>query len=297
MLSLLLALNTGLAVETSTPDALCPPLPLVKSAVADRLESIELSAPWTLHYESIHRETGDFVRLELRGPTGAVRLRREFAGYGESCATLAQVMAVVVERYFRSFQAEDSASDASEAATAPPSSAAPRMTAVHAVELGAAFTTQAALAPFVRSVWESRSTPELLGFFSLDLRLEPFARRQSVSNGKAELWGGSLGISFGARGGWGHLLQWRIGPLLLGRLEHTATSGLAVSSSGTRFVPAAGVSGALVGELGGGFGVVVGASGAALATFAAPEFRVDSSQVFPLPAVIVSGDAALRLSF
>lgn len=297
MFSLLLALSTGLAVETSTPDALCPPLPLVKSAVADRLGAIELSAPWTLHYESVHREAGDFVRLELRGPTGAVRLQREFAGYGESCATLAQVMAVVVERYFRSFQAEDSESDLPEPASATKSSAAQPQMAFHSAEIGAALTTQALVSPLVRSVWERPGAAGLLGFFSLDLRLEPFMRRESLAAGEAKLWSGSLGISVGARGNWGQRLRWRVGPVLLGRLEHTATSGLAVSSSGTRLVPAAGMGAALGTKLGAGFGVVVGASAVALARFATPAFRVDSREIFALPAVIVSGDVALQLFF
>jgi hypothetical protein len=46
------------------------------------------------------RATGDFVRLELFDPTGALRLRRDIPLRDEACAAVAQAIAIVLARYF-----------------------------------------------------------------------------------------------------------------------------------------------------------------------------------------------------
>ena len=71
---------TGLRVETSTPDALCPDLGQVRAAARSRLGDIEADGDWNASYALIHRpdgaEAGDVVRLELHDPAGRLRLQR-----------------------------------------------------------------------------------------------------------------------------------------------------------------------------------------------------------------------------
>ena len=75
----LLVGSSGLRVETSTPDALCPDLGQVRAAARARLGDIEADGDWNASYALIHRpdgaEAGDIVRLELHDPAGRLRLR------------------------------------------------------------------------------------------------------------------------------------------------------------------------------------------------------------------------------
>ena len=90
----------GLMVDTPSPDALCPPLEQTRSIIESRLGTIELEGTWRATYVLVHRERGDLVLLKLRDPSGQVRLEREFAADEGTCVTLAQVIALVLERYF-----------------------------------------------------------------------------------------------------------------------------------------------------------------------------------------------------
>ena len=100
-----LAVGSGLRVETSTPDALCPDLGQVRAAARARLGDIEADGDWNASYALIHRpdgaEAGDVVRLELHDPAGRLRLQRELPRAGESCASLAQALVVILDAYFR----------------------------------------------------------------------------------------------------------------------------------------------------------------------------------------------------
>lgn len=90
----------GLTVDTPSPDALCPPIEQTRSIITARLGAIELEGTWRATYDLIHRPDQDVVRLELRDSGGNVRLTRDFTANGNSCSTLAQVIALVLERYF-----------------------------------------------------------------------------------------------------------------------------------------------------------------------------------------------------
>ena len=97
--------GSGLRVDTSTPDALCPDLGQVRAAARARLGDIEAEGDWKASYALIHRpdgaEAGDVVRLELHDPAGRLRLQRELPRAGESCASLAQALVVILDAYFR----------------------------------------------------------------------------------------------------------------------------------------------------------------------------------------------------
>jgi hypothetical protein len=115
--------SEGLLVETGSPDALCPDLRATREAIRSRLGTLALDGDqqgWTARYTAGHApgSAGDFVRLELFDPGGARRLVRDLPRSDESCETLSQAIALVVERYFR------------ELAPAPVSAAAPLEPAV-----------------------------------------------------------------------------------------------------------------------------------------------------------------------
>jgi hypothetical protein len=106
-----LTLAGRLLVETGSPDALCPDLASAEAAIRARLGELEAggSANWRLRYTIGHAPgatSGDFVRLELYDPQGELRLSRDLPLAGESCATVARVMALVVDRFFRAMVAE-----------------------------------------------------------------------------------------------------------------------------------------------------------------------------------------------
>lgn len=99
-LSLTLLGVGGLVVETPSPDALCPPLEPTREIVRARLGELEVEGTWRASYVLIHRAKGDFVVLTLRDPEGNVQLQRELPAQGGACATLGQVIALVLERFF-----------------------------------------------------------------------------------------------------------------------------------------------------------------------------------------------------
>jgi hypothetical protein len=103
--------GTGLSLETGSPDALCPDLSTTREAIGRRLGT--LVAPqgsgWRARYTIGHAPEGtprDFVRLELFGPDGALQLSRDLP-LEASCATMADVIALVLDRHFRGIPAHD----------------------------------------------------------------------------------------------------------------------------------------------------------------------------------------------
>lgn len=117
------AAEPGLTVETGTPDALCPDLAATRSAVADRIGQLSLDGPqsWVARYTIGHTPNGggDFVVLVLKDDTGTIRLERRLPLAGESCATVVQAIALVLERYFRELQAPASSAEANAAPSEP----------------------------------------------------------------------------------------------------------------------------------------------------------------------------------
>ncbi len=107
----ILALAQGLIVDTPSPDALCPDLTRTRETVHARLGEVGEEG-YRATYTIVH-ERGDnpkdFVKLELVDSAGAVRLRRELP-IGESCSAVADAIALVLERYFRTL-VDDAASE------------------------------------------------------------------------------------------------------------------------------------------------------------------------------------------
>ena len=117
----------GLVVETESPDALCPDLTTTREAIRNRLGTLTVEGDrqgWTARYTVGHAPgaQADFVRLRLLNPAGEERLSRDIPASGESCAMLAQAIALVVERYFRALISEEFAPPPPEPtnASAPP---------------------------------------------------------------------------------------------------------------------------------------------------------------------------------
>jgi hypothetical protein len=98
-----------LSVETGSPDALCPDLAATRRAVHDRIGQLTLEGEkrWVASYTIGHAPGGggDYVQLVLKDGSGAVRLERRLPLGGESCDTVVQAIALVLERYFRELQA------------------------------------------------------------------------------------------------------------------------------------------------------------------------------------------------
>jgi hypothetical protein len=119
-----LALLGRLIVETGSPDALCPDLASAEEAIHARLGELEAgdAANWRVRYTIGHAPdaaSGDFVRLELFDAGGEPRLSRDLPLAGESCATMAQVIALVVDRFFRAMVSEHELEQKSEGGAPP----------------------------------------------------------------------------------------------------------------------------------------------------------------------------------
>lgn len=119
--------EAGLVIETGSPDALCPELASTRAAVDRRLGAVSVpGGSYRARYTIGHAPVGsprDFVRLELFGPEGTLRLTRDLPLEGESCSTMAEVIALVLDRYFRALLAGEPAPEA-PAALAPEASPA-----------------------------------------------------------------------------------------------------------------------------------------------------------------------------
>jgi len=102
----------GFTLETGSPDALCPELEATREIVARRLGSliVEGRKGWLARYTIGHAPAGtprDFVRLELFNPDGQLEMRRDLPIEGDSCRTMAEVIALVLDRHFRGLVARD----------------------------------------------------------------------------------------------------------------------------------------------------------------------------------------------
>ena len=99
---------TEFKLDTDSPDALCPELSIARDAVKKRLGQLEVEGGGTWHgrYSTVHDPAGrrgDYVRLVIVDPSGKEQATRELPMQGESCATMAQAIAIVVDGFFRDF--------------------------------------------------------------------------------------------------------------------------------------------------------------------------------------------------
>jgi hypothetical protein len=104
----LFQLVQGIVVETDSPDALCPDLHRTREAVSARLGTIQ-GTGWRARYTIVHAPgemPRDYVLLELSSPQGTIPLRRELP-IGESCAAVADAIALVLDQYFRTLVAPE----------------------------------------------------------------------------------------------------------------------------------------------------------------------------------------------
>lgn len=106
--------SNGFTLETGSPDALCPALEATREAVARRLGAlvVEGRKGWLARYTIGHAPAGtprDFLRLELFNPQGDLELRRDLPIEGDSCPTMAEVIALVLDRHFRGLVAAERA--------------------------------------------------------------------------------------------------------------------------------------------------------------------------------------------
>ncbi|MET0413030.1 MAG: hypothetical protein ABW217_17115, partial [Polyangiaceae bacterium] len=114
----------GWRVETGSPDALCPDLGLTEAALERRLGTV-VTAPGTFFrvlYTVGHAPQGhprDFVHLELFAPDGTLQLSRDLPLEGP-CATMADVIAVVIDGHFRPLPHEEPGPPPSRAPTPAP---------------------------------------------------------------------------------------------------------------------------------------------------------------------------------
>ncbi len=308
-------------MDSQSPDALCPPLEQTRSAVEARLGTLELEGTWRATYVLVHRERGDVVALKLYDPSGRVRLERELVAKDGTCATLAQVIALMLERYFLRPEANVDA-QVTEAATSADSSSVPlrpqekaasvsgpnskpaQLVAVASnsgqappgrADSGVGYTLDAGL--WVSSAWVAPA----IGF---GLRLNPHWELGAVAaydlgehaNGIAGGWGLThripLAVQVRQRLSLGALrVNW--GAEVLGLYEHVHTVGLLENGSGGRVVPGVGLR-AGVEFLPRRVTPFAELTGAALVPGLSRPFEVDHRSVFELQTIVIGLSFGIR---
>ncbi|HSC87390.1 MAG TPA: hypothetical protein VLC09_08985 [Polyangiaceae bacterium] len=115
-----------LRLATETPDALCPTLADVRSAVQARVGEVaggEYEARFRLVRGA--RGEGDALHLELHDESGAAVLVRELPVDRGACEESAQAVALILERYFEQLGAVESTSSSEPAQSSGPVEGAP----------------------------------------------------------------------------------------------------------------------------------------------------------------------------
>jgi hypothetical protein len=272
-----LASSSGLRVETTTPDALCPELGQVRAAVSARLGAIEAAGEWLASYALVHRpdaDAGDVVRLELYDPGGRLRLRRDLPRAGESCTAVAQALVVVLDSYFRHPADADADADADAGGGGPSTSAvaeraappapAPGAPLALALDVGGAFAAgprSPALAIDLRLGLRSGWT---IGLHAAWLVTE---QEQRLAAATASLASYAFRGSFTRRLRPGRAVDVLVGPEVLYQLDRARIPGARGGTGGLRGGWGAGVRGQLQLRL----GPRVGASMYAAADYAPPD--------------------------
>jgi hypothetical protein len=126
----------GLRVESGSPDALCPDLALTREAVRRRVGALLVpsGSAWRLRYTIGHAPEGsprDFVRLELFAPDGSRALERNLPLEGESCSTMADVIALVVDSHVSALRVQEPGARESTSSAPTAVVPAPQASAAH----------------------------------------------------------------------------------------------------------------------------------------------------------------------
>jgi len=249
--------SSGFTLETGSPDALCPALEVAREAVTRRLGALVVEGDWRARYTIAHAPSGtprDFVRLELFNPEGKIELVRDLPIEGESCRTMAEVIALVLDRYFRGLVAEEDATESTSGPTVerppptkPPPLESPPATAAAAVRrvvLERRLALEYAVSLPAPLPWLGLRGSAALGSqleLSLGLRIA-LARIEERTPRQATVEARPLA----ARAG----VAWRlalapgmihVGPLLQMTLEQPTTHGLATQNDRIRAEWAAGL--------------------------------------------------------
>jgi hypothetical protein len=240
--------SRGLAVETQSPDALCPDLATTREAIHNRLGTLALAGEergWLARYTVGHApgQAGDFVRLELLDPGGVLRLQRDLPRQDEACATLAQAIALVVERYFRELAPEVTVAPAvapsPTPAQKPVSAPVPLLTPRWALGLGVgtASAQPGAIAAAQAGFWLTRAT-----HLELSLLADLAAYHERLGDSELELrsYPAALGVGFGRRA---EVWDFFLGPETRWTLESVRGSALAAANAGSGAAWAAGAAG------------------------------------------------------
>lgn len=256
---------TEFQLDTDTPDALCPELSMTREAVRQRLGQLETEAGahWRGSYSTVHDPSGrhgDYVRLIIRDAEGKEHLDRELPLKGESCDTLAQAIALVVDGFFRELTQSSErnavqATGTQQQPTAPTSklSGAPLVVpqtsqagSQRNVSSPAAGTNQSFEGglTFAAGYESVPSAPALdVGGFlkptrhwQLQLRaaLPLSSAHESEEVGRAALYPVPLRLSFSYVVQTSRNLQWFLGPQALFVVEHATTQGVPNGHSGWR---------------------------------------------------------------
>lgn len=291
--------SDGFALETGSPDALCPELGVTREIVARRLGSlvVEGRKGWLARYTIGHAPSGrprDFVRLELFNPQGEVELRRDLPIEGDSCRTMAEVIALVLDRYFRGLGATD---------LSPPDSVQPARTEPPPLSVSA--QPEVASEPATASNVElSARTLRLSAEYAVALAQASLGARVSAGLGRS--FEGALALRWGLtsweesdpRGA--HVaakafasrasFAWRLavppglihlGPAVSLTIQRATTDGLANQSDRTRALWMAGVEAGFAVPVGRRFFVEAGASLDFLVPGASGRFFVENHEVLP----------------
>jgi len=236
-------------IETDTPDALCPELQLTRDAVTKRLGRLEVDGggTWQGRYSTVHDPAGrhgDSVRLVITDPFGKEQLTRDLPMHGESCATMAQAIALVVDSFFRDFgQSSFREGKPANEAAAPPTAPTREVKAEET-------PVQPSRIPPIVGValgggYESVPSSAAIGFggfaslgphFHLDLRAAvPTARvNQVYGAATAKLFVLPLRLSIAYFAPLTAKLQLFLGPEFLTSLEQGSGTGVANGHSGWR---------------------------------------------------------------
>jgi hypothetical protein len=287
-----------LTVEAGTPDALCPDLATTEQAIGARLGALETegAAKWRLRYTNGHapnQASGDFVRIELYDPENKLRLTRDLPMTGESCATMAQAIALVVDRFFRDMIAGES-SDApppptkSEPTTEPHDSRAAGEKKSEARELVSFLKIQGGIVlppvlPTVGLAFATRVSSWLVLGSSATWVILP-RTEELDGGGEAELRSATLRISLAGTFDLGGP-QLAVGPTLAYSAERGSTKGLPESASKYRSVFSAGVDTSLQLPIAGGWGLdLMGVLEVPFRPFGG-DFVIDGEEVLETPSV------------
>ncbi len=231
----------------------CPNLETTRQKVVERVRPPEQDAgEWSARYVVTQSSApGDpqFVRLELVDPRGRVRLRRELSIEGETCDSVAEAIALVLERYFAELASElppgDEPEPVAEPVAPPPAPVAVSSTTPVAkpeprrTELFVGAGT-ALLLPDPDAAVDLQFRARFSSF-SLGLRgaVPPHRRYERLAGGgSAELESVPVRASLAALAALG-AFEFELGPELLASIEHgqtdAAESGASLMEAGGAF--------------------------------------------------------------